>query len=109
MLRKGCLSWILDMRKAFDFLIIPCFEYLHHLGICSTEIQWFSSYNYLSDCVQQVNCNHSYFGWGHVLWEIPQGSLPKLVPRTTFAAKVGPAGPILAAKTGPPLPVLVPL
>ena len=37
-----------------------------------------------------------------------QKILPKLVPRTTFAAKIGPAGPILAAKTGPPLPILVP-
>ena len=29
-------------------------------------------------------------------------------PRTTFAAKIGPVGLILAAKTGPPLPILVP-
>ena len=37
-----------------------------------------------------------------------QKILPKLAPRTTFAAKIGPAGPVLAAKTGPPLPILVP-
>ena len=30
--------------------------------------------------------------------------MPKSVP-----PKIGPAGPILAAKTGPPLPILVPL
>ena len=30
-------------------------------------------------------------------------------PRTTFAAKISPAGPILVAKTGPPFPILVPL
>ena len=29
-------------------------------------------------------------------------------PRTTFAAKTGPAGPILAAKISPPLPKSVP-
>ena len=29
-------------------------------------------------------------------------------PRTTFAAKIGPAGPILAAKNGPLLPKSVP-
>ena len=61
------------MRKAFDShdytLLLQC---LHQLGICSTEIQWFSSY--LSDCIQRVKCNHSYYGWGHVLGEIPQGS-----------------------------------
>ena len=34
--------------------------------------------------------------------------LPKLVPRTTCAAKIGRAGPILAAKTGPPLLIFVP-
>ena len=28
-------------------------------------------------------------------------SLPKLVPQTTFAAKISPARPILSAKTGP--------
>ena len=28
-------------------------------------------------------------------------------PRITFAVKIGPAGQILAAKTGPPLPILV--
>ena len=37
-----------------------------------------------------------------------QKNLPKLVPQTTFAAKIGPAGPILAAKTGPLLPSLAP-
>ena len=29
--------------------------------------------------------------------------VPKLVPRTTFAAKVSPAEPILAANFGPPV------
>ena len=61
------------MRKAFDSLdhalLLQC---LYQLGICSTEIQWFSSY--LSDCVQRTKCNHSYFGWGPVLGGIPQGS-----------------------------------
>ena len=36
------------------------------------------------------------------------GNLPKPVPRTNFAAKIGPAGPILAAKNGPLLPKSVP-
>jgi len=31
-----------------------------------------------------------------------QKSLPKLVPCTSFAAKIGPAGPILVAKLVPP-------
>ena len=34
--------------------------------------------------------------------------LPKLVLQTTFAAKIGLAGPILAAKNGPLLPKSVP-
>ena len=37
-----------------------------------------------------------------------QKIMPKLVPRTTFAAKLSLAGPVLAAKFGPPLPILVP-
>ena len=36
-------------------------------------------------------------------------NLPKLVPWTTFAAKIGPAGLILVAKIGPPLPKSAPL
>ena len=35
--------------------------------------------------------------WLDLFW---QKNLPKPVPWTTFAAKIGPAGPILAAKTG---------
>ena len=35
-------------------------------------------------------------------------NLPKVVPWTTFATKIGLAGQILAAKIGPPLPILVP-
>ena len=35
-------------------------------------------------------------------------NLPKVFRRTTFAAKISPAGPILAAKICPPLPISVP-
>ena len=28
----------------------------------------------LSDHVQRIKCNHSYFGWGPILGRIPQGS-----------------------------------
>ena len=35
--------------------------------------------------------------------------LSMTLPRTTFAAKIGPAGPILAVKTGLPLPILLPV
>ena len=37
--------------------------------------------------------------------QVWQKSLPMLVPRTTFAAKIGPACLILAAKTGPPVKI----
>ena len=61
------------MRKAFNSLDHALLlQWLNQLGICSTEIQWFSSY--LSDHVQRVKWNHSYFGWGSVLGRIPQRS-----------------------------------
>ena len=49
---------------------MPCCERLHQLDICSTEIQWV----HLSDHVQRIKCNYSYFGWGLVLEGIPKES-----------------------------------
>ena len=40
--------------------------------------------------------------------QILEENVAKLVPRTIFAAKIGPAEPILAAKTGSTLPIVVP-
>ena len=40
---------------------------------------------------------------------ILEQNFTKIGRPTTFAAKIGPAGPVLAAKTGSPLPILVPL
>ena len=34
---------LLFMRKAFDSLDYALLQRLHQLGICSTEIPWFSS------------------------------------------------------------------
>ena len=66
------------MRKAFNYLDHALFlQCLHQLGICSTESQLFSSY--LSECVQRVKCNHSYFGWGPVLGRIQDSSLGPLL------------------------------
>ena len=60
------------MRKTFnshDHALL--LQRLHQLSICSTEIQWLSSY--LSDHVQRVKCNHSYFA-GDLFWEeFPKG------------------------------------
>ena len=71
---KVVCAAFLDLRKAFDSLDHALLlQRLHHLGICSTEIQWFSSY--LSDRVQRVKYDNSYSGWGPVL-----GGIPKAVP-----------------------------
>ena len=60
--------WIREMHSIL--LIIP--------SCCNVFINWvFAVLNFmvpLSDRVQQVKSNHSYFWWGPVLGGIPQGS-----------------------------------
>ena len=55
----------------------------------------------------------SFLNWYPLKLVKPDRFMQKILPnsnwllRTTFAAKIGPAGLILAAKTGHPLPILV--
>ena len=69
---KVITAAFLGMRKAFDSLdhalLLQC------LSSSIGYLQYWNSMVFLSDCVQRVKCDHSYFGWGPVLGGIPQGS-----------------------------------
>ena len=66
-------------------------SYLHH-RYSSHNCMLLGAALYACHCVTPKSVRSDQF------W---QKFLPKLVPRTTFAAKIGPAGLILAAKTVP--------
>ena len=70
-LRKGCLCCIFGYEKGTRFsslcLVVAASSLIGYL-------QYWSSVVLLSDCVQWVKRNHSYFGWWPVLWGIPRGS-----------------------------------
>jgi len=67
-----CVAF-LDLRKAFDSLDhVILLQRLNKLGVCGTELAWFT--DYLTSRLQRIKFNNDYSEWGSVNGGIPQGS-----------------------------------
>ena len=57
-----CVAF-LDLRKAFDSLDhVILLQRLNKLGVCGTELAWFT--DYLTSRLQRIKFNNDYSEWG---------------------------------------------